>query len=108
MGGIRDASTTPKLGSTIPVKFQLKDAWDCFLPGATARLFLARIENGSLGEEKEAVSTSAAVSGNLFKYDSTDHLYIFDLGTKTLSPGSWQLRIELDNETSKYAIISLR
>lgn len=103
-----DGSSVFKQGSTVPVKFQLKDANGSFVTGATVKLYVAKVDNGTVGEELEAVSTSAATTGNLFRYESTDNQYIFNLSTKGLSTGTWQLRILLDDGTSKYAVIPLK
>lgn len=97
-----------KLGSTVPVKFQLKDANQSFILTAIAKIYVTKISNGILGIETEAVSTSAATSGNLFRYDATGNQYIFNLSTKSLSTGTWQIRITLDDGTSKMVNISLR
>jgi len=103
-----DGSSIFKLGSTIPVKFQLRDAGGNYVRTAIARIYVAKISDGIVGSEMEAASTSAATTGNLFRYDSTSDQYIFNLGTKPLSVGTWQIRILLDDETSKYVMISLR
>jgi hypothetical protein len=67
---------------------------------------VTKINNGILGTEMDAISTSVADSGNLFRYDGSQ--YIFNLATKSLSVGTWQIRIALDDGISKYIIISLR
>lgn len=103
-----DGSSVFRLGSTVPVKFQLQDASGIFVNNAVAKLYVAKIDNGIVGEEKEAISTSAAATGNLFRYDNTENQYIFNLATKGLSAGTWQLRISLDDGTSKYVNISLK
>ena len=103
-----DGSSIFKLGSTIPVKFQLTDAGGNFVTNAIANIYVAKISNGTTGTEMEAVSTSAATTGTLFRYDLTDNQYIFNLSTKPLSTGTWQIRIELNDGTSKYVNISLR
>jgi hypothetical protein len=103
-----DGSSVFKLGSTIPVKFQLMDANGNFVTGATAKIYMAKISGTITGSELEATSTSAATTGNLFRYDITGNQYIFNLGTKTLSTGTWQIRIELDDGTSKYVTIGLK
>ena len=103
-----DGSSIFKLGSTVPVKFQLRDANGNFVTTAGATIFVTKISNGVTGTEIEAVSTSAATTGNLFRYDPTSNQYIFNLNTKPLSTGTWQIRIKLDDGTSKYVNISLR
>jgi hypothetical protein len=95
-----DGSSIFKLGSTIPVKFALTGVC-AGVPDLTARIFLAKITNSVLGSEQEASSTSAADTGNTFRYDATKDQYIYNLATKAsahggttaLSEGTWQIRI---------------
>ncbi len=101
-----DGNSIFKLGSTVPVKFQLRDAAGNFITSAVARLYLSKIDNAVEGSELEAVSTIAATTGNLFRY--ADNQYIFNLGTKSLTVGTWRLNIVLDDGTSRYVNISLR
>ncbi|MEM2915054.1 MAG: PxKF domain-containing protein, partial [Candidatus Bathyarchaeia archaeon] len=103
-----DGSSIFKLGSTVPVKFQLLDVNGNYVTTATATIYLAKISGGVVGTEMEATSASAATTGNLFRYDSNDNQYIFNLKTKNLSAGTWQIRISLDDGTSKYVTISLK
>ena len=103
-----DGTSIFKLKSTVPVKFQLKDFRGNFISTAVAKIYTAKIGNSVIGTETEAISTSAATTGNLFRYDATDNQYIFNLGTKTLSAGTWQIRVLLDDGTSKTVLISLR
>jgi hypothetical protein len=89
-----DGSSIFKLGSTVPVKFQLTGA-SAGVTNLVARLYLQRLGAGATGTDIEAISTSNATTGNLFRYDSTSGQYIFNLGTKTLSTGTYKLRIDL-------------
>lgn len=112
-GGIRqpinsNGSSIFRLGSTVPVKFQLRDANGNFVTNAVAQIFLARVTGEVFGEEKDAVSTSNATTGNLFRYDSTDNQYIFNWGTRGLSTGTWQIRIVLDDGSIHTVLIGLR
>ena len=97
-----------KLGRTVPFKFQLQDAHNSYVTTAQARIYLAKISNNVVGQEVEAISTSQATTGNLFRYSSQDNLYIFNLSTDTLTTGTWQARIELDDGTSKYVNFGLK
>ncbi|MFA6494531.1 MAG: PxKF domain-containing protein, partial [Candidatus Paceibacterota bacterium] len=103
-----DGKSIFKLGSTVPVKFRIKYADGNFISTATANIYVNKISNGVLGTETEAVSTSAATSGNLFRYDTIGNQYVFNLATKPLSVGTWQIRIAIDDGTSKTVTISLR
>lgn len=103
-----DGKSVFKFGSTIPVKFQLTDAAENFVTTAIVKIYLSKISDGIVGTEIEADSTSAASTGNEFRYSTDGSQYIFNLSTKPLSVGTWQIRIALDDGTSKYATISLR
>jgi hypothetical protein len=98
-----------KLGRTIPVKFQLLDANGDFVTDAVANIFLQKFDNGDPdGVPMEGDSTSAASTGSEFRYDFTSNQYIFNLATKPLSTGTWQIRILLDDGMSYYVKIGLK
>lgn len=97
-----------KLGSTVPVKFQLKDAAGNSVSTAAATISTAKYSNGVLGTELEAVSTSAATTGSWFRYDSTSSQYIFNLATKGLTTGAYQLTVKLDDGNAYKVVISLK
>lgn len=94
-----------KLGSTIPVKFLLTGA-SAGITDLPARLYLTKLSDTPGAVEIEASSTSAATTGNLFRY--TDGQYIFNLGTKGLSVGRWLLRIDFGDGVLRTVEISLR
>ena len=100
-----DGSSVFKLGSTVPVKFQLTGASGA-ITNASANLTVAQISSNVTGSDVEAVSTSAATTGNAFRYDSGG--YIFNLSTKPLSKGTWQLKVDLHDGVSRIVDISLR
>ena len=60
----------------------------------------------------EATSTAAADSGNTFRYDSTNAQYIFNLATKSLSQGTWKIRLDFydgaDMAASETVLVSLK
>jgi hypothetical protein len=104
-----DGRSLFKLGSTIPVKFQLFDAVGNPVSDAVARIQVVQLSNGEpAGEPQDAVSTSAATTGNLFRYDSTGQLYIFNLATKPLSAGSWRIIVNLNDGTSQSIDIGIK
>jgi len=97
-----------KLGRTVPIKFKLFGESNTPVANAVVMLNLAKISNNVIGTEIEATSTSQATEGNLFRYDSTENQYIFNLNTKNLSAGSWVMKIYLDDETVKEVYFSLK
>jgi hypothetical protein len=99
---------TYKAGSTIPVKFQLKDVSGKYISNAIATMMYAKINNNVVDNEVEAISTSATSSGNQFRYDSTANQYIFNLSTKGMATGTYQITITLNDGTTYSAQFSLK
>ena len=100
-----DGVTTFKAGQTVPVKFQLTGA-SAGVTDAVVRLYVAKVSNAVIGEETAAGSTSNATEGNLFRY--ADGLYIFNLSTAGMAPGTYQLRIDAGDGVPHVVTISLR
>jgi len=98
-----------KLGSTVPVKFQLMDVNGNLVSTALAKLTLHKL-NGTVPEEVEiiATSTSGADTGNTFRY--TDDHYHFNLSTKGnfYSQGTYRLYVSLDDGTTPNIDISFK
>jgi len=100
-----NGSSVFKAGQTVPVKFQLTGA-SAGITNAVARLYLAKVSNNVVGSEEAAGSTSNATEGNLFRY--SDGQYIFNLSTKGLTAGTYQLRVDLGDGVQRTVLISLR
>jgi hypothetical protein len=73
-----------------------------------AAVYIQRIGPGGAGSVIEAISTSNATTGNLFLYDATAGQYILNLGTKTLSTGTYQLRIDVGDGVLRTVNITLK
>jgi hypothetical protein len=102
-----DGTSIFKLGSTIPVKFRLADA-SAPITNLSARIYVAKVANNVTGSEVEAISTASATTGNLFRYDATDGQYIFNLATKGLSTGTWQVRVDFGDGVQRSVLLSLK
>lgn len=102
-----DGSSVYKIGSTIPVKFQLTGT-AAAVGNLPAKITYAKVSSGTVGTELEATSTSAADTGNLFRYDSTAKQYIFNLSTKGFTEGTYQLRVDLGDGISHTVTITSR
>lgn len=96
---------TYKLGSTIPVKFALTGA-SAGVTNLQATLWTRKVSAPAAGQAAVAVSTSAATTGNLFRY--TDGQYLFNLNTKPLQVGTYELRIDLGDGVPHTVTITLR
>jgi hypothetical protein len=104
-----------KLGSTIPVKFTLT-CGGAPITNAVANLRYIKTANTvPTTGELEAVSTSAATTGTLFRLsDATTGQYIFNLSTKSTigspwSEGTYLLQVTLDDGSpAQTATISIK
>jgi PKD repeat protein len=103
----RVSTSVFKAGSTVPVKFRLTGD-SAGITDLAATLSYAKVSNGIVGTDMEAVSTAAATTGNLFRYDSASDQYIFNWSTKGLTPGAYQLSANLGDGVSRTVIISLK
>ena len=93
-----DGSGVFKLGSTVPVKFQLTDAKGVLISTAVAHLTLQMLSGGTpVGTPIDATAPGNADVGDLFRFDGTQ--YIFNLSTKPLTVGTWQFQARLDDGT---------
>lgn len=91
-----------KLGSTIPVKFQLKDADGNFITDMVASLGYIKI-SGNL--TKDGLKTT----GNLFRYDTKSNQYIYNLKTKSgFTAGYYELVATLEDGSTYRVVIRLR
>jgi hypothetical protein len=102
-----DGSSVFKLGSTVPVKFALTGG-SAGVTNAVARLYYAKVSNSVAGTDVEATSNVSATSGNLFRYDATTSQYIFNLSTKGLTTGTYQLKIDLGDGAYHIILVSLK
>ena len=97
---------TYKLGSTIPVKFSLTGT-AAGITRLPATLWVHKSPTAATGATAaEAVSTSAATTGNLFRY--SEGQYIFNLNTKPLAAGTYELLIGLGDGVPHAVVITLR
>jgi len=96
-----------KLGSTIPVKLHLCDANGADVMTATPRLYVQMFSGEEpVGEPIEVTSTSAADTGNYFRV--LGNMYMFNLATKPLRSGTYQLQAVLDDGTTRVIPLALK
>ncbi len=103
-----DGSGVYKQGSTIPVKFQLRDTNGAFITNAVANLFVAKVSSGIEGTQVVALSTSKSDAGNQFRYDAISNQYVFNLGTSSFMPGTWQLQAKLNDGKMYIVDVSIK
>jgi hypothetical protein len=98
-----DGSSVFKAGSTIPVKFSV----GC-TGSLAATLAWRQVTSGGVGPVNEAASTSAATSGNQFRYDATSGQYLYNWSTKGLTAGTYQLQINLGDGVIRTVNVGLK
>ncbi len=96
-----------KVGSTVPVKFALAGA-SAGITTLAATLSYAKVSSGVVGSDTEAVSTAAATTGNLFRYDAATGQYIFNWSTKGLTSGTYRLTIDLGDGVERTVNLGLK
>jgi hypothetical protein len=107
--------TTPRsafrLGSTIPVKFQLFMP-DGTTPVAVARATIAvtRISSSTSTPINEEVVSAAADVGTSFRYDASAGQYIYNLATSSWmsTPGTYRIAARLDDRTEVVGTVEVR
>ncbi len=98
-----------KIGSTIPVKFQLFLA-DGVTPVSTAlaTIQVNKVSSGVPSGVNENVTSTVPNQGISFRYDPTSQQYIFNLGTKGWTAGSYQITALLDDGSQIMVVIGAR
>lgn len=92
-----------KLNSAIAVKFQLLDYTGANIEDAVATLYVKGID--PVSSEIPATSVNGLTA---FRYDQNKEQYLFNLNTKPLAAGDWEMRILLDDGASYIVPFTLR
>jgi hypothetical protein len=99
-----------KGGSTVPAKFQLKDAAGNVVQANSVPQWLEPTNVGPLtGVIDETVGTDPLSSGSAFAWDATAQQYVYNWGTdKAQSNSNWRIGVTLDDGQTYYQTIGLR
>ena len=101
-----------KLGSTVPVKFQLKKADGTVVQegGSNVPTFTRSANQGSCDAttSAEGIDSDPGFTGSAFRYDSTAGQYIYNFSTKGLAAGEYRIFASLDDGTRPWVDICLR
>ncbi len=98
-----------RLGSTIPVKFQLADYSGALVATATATLALQQVDGTPDGSVFiDATASGEANTDGLFRFDPVAQQYIYNLSTKPLAIGTWMVRASLDDGSVRTAPVNLK
>jgi microsomal dipeptidase-like Zn-dependent dipeptidase len=98
-----DAAKVKKAGSTVPVKVQLCDAVGANL--SRPDLVLTALDVRSVSSVTAGVldDSGSANPDFGFRYDPTLAGYIYNLSTKSLAPGTWELRFRVAGDPAEHA-----
>lgn len=99
-----------KAGSTVPVKFMLKDTAGASIQATSLPLWIQPVREGSLtGSVDEPVYSDAATTGTLFRWDEAAKQYMYNWKTKGLTPGYWyRISTQLDDGTTRSVRVGLK
>ena len=101
--------STFKLGSTVPVKFQLKDATGKVVQAGNAQWITPQKGSSTSQAVDETAYTESATTGTLYKWDATSQQYHYNWSTKGSSSGFYyKIGVKLDDGQTYYTYISLR
>ena len=99
------AGGTYKIGRTLPIKFQLTGA-SAGVTDAVIKLLVFKVNNNVIGPAMDVESSSAATTGNLFRFVNGE--YVFNWNTSGLTAGTYQLQIDMGDGVVRAVNISLR
>ncbi len=99
-----------KAGSTVPAKFQLKDASGKVIQASTAPEWLTPRQGvGTAMPVDETAYTATATTGGLYKWDATAQQYIYNWSTKGLTVGAfYRIYARFDDGQAYSVVIGLR
>jgi hypothetical protein len=104
------ATSIFKAGSTVPVKFQLKDAKGNIVTPSSAPVWITPQWGVSTkGAVDESVYTLPADSGSTFRYDSSSQTWLYNWNTSSTQAGYyWRIGVKLDDGKTYAVNIGLR
>jgi putative metal-binding protein len=103
-----DGSGIYQAGRTIPFKFRLTTCSGMVVNTATATIEVIPYSSTIVGTTQVEVPMVKASVGTAYQYDAKANLYIFNLGTRGLVPGSYIARTRISDGSIHDVIISLR
>jgi hypothetical protein len=101
-----DGQSAFRLKRTIPVKFALLRE-SAPIKDLFVRLEAAKKAGTVAGIVEEVAAAAAADWGNAFRYDPVEGQYVFNLATGAMSPGTWELTIDMGDGLPRTVQFSL-
>lgn len=105
---VNDGSSIFRPGSKINIRFKLSDANLKNVATATAKLNFSLINPNITGKILQPFSSDSASVDGVFKYDSKNMWYYYNLDSKGLTSGTWQIRADTNDGGSYTVNISIQ
>ncbi len=104
------ATSIFKGGSTVPAKFQLKDANGNVVQSASAPMWFTPIQGGPTSSSVDEVPyTDSATSGNTYRWDASAQQYIYNWSTKGVTAGFYyKVGVKFDDGQTYYVSLGLK
>jgi hypothetical protein len=104
------AMSTVKTGSTLPVKFQLRDAAGKLIQAKSTPQWLTPVRGGATtAPVNETAGTDVATTDGFFRWDAVAQQYIYNWQTKGLIANStYKIGVRFDDGQTFYVSVGLR
>lgn len=98
-----------KAGSTVPVKFQLKNSAGTVVQAVTAPVWIGPAKGSTTSAPvDETAYTAAADTSSTYRWDATAQQYIYNWKTPSTGGNYYQIGVKLDDGQTYYVTIGLR
>lgn len=98
-----------KAGSTVPVKFQLRNTGGAIVQASSAPGWMSPVMGSTTkAAVDETAYAASADSGSDFRYDATAQQYIYNWKTPSAGGNYWRIGVMLDDGQTYYVNIGLR
>jgi len=107
--GVGNGVSAFKGGSTVPLKFQLRNAGGQPVPGAVAQWLVPAKGGAVTAPVDESLFGDPATSATAYRYDATARQYVYNWSTKSLATGYYyRVGVRLDDGQAYFVTIALR
>jgi len=98
-----------KAGSTVPAKFQLKNAAGVLVKGAATASWVAPVKGSAMSAPvDEGAYTASADSGSAYTYDASAQQYQYNWKSGRDGGNYWRVGVTLDDGQTYFTNIGLR
>lgn len=103
-----DGRSEFKQPSKIDIRFKLSDINGVNVATATAKLSYNNVSSTITGDDLKPITSDTATTGGNFKYDSKNMWYYYNLDSKLLKTGTWQITADINDGSSYTMNISIQ